>query len=326
MNTLDTFTEEHTRYTNLRAEHWDNLAERQAGVLSRHYRNRLAEIYRHVVGECESILEIGCGNGELLNALNPTRGLGVDFSPKMIAQAEIKYPNIHFLCGDAQTFDLGAVTFDVIILSDLLNDLWDVQAVFTHLHRYCNRNTRIIFNVFSHAWESPRHVTEALGQVTPTLPQNWLTPIDVHNLVDLAGYEQVRRWEEILCPLPIPWIARFFNQILVKMPLFRLAALTNFYVIRPHGKSCQANTLPSVSVIVAARNESGHIEELLQRIPAMGSHTEIIFVEGNSTDDTYEVIEGAIANTAKDCKLLKQPGKGKGDAVRAGFEIAKGDI
>jgi ubiquinone/menaquinone biosynthesis C-methylase UbiE len=326
MDTPDTFTQEHQRYTHLRAEHWDRLADRQAGVLTRHYRNRLAEVYRHVVGECDSILELGCGSGDLLNALNPARGVGVDLSPKMIAQAQRQYPDAQFVCADAQTFDLGEATFDVIVLSDLLNDLWDVQAVLMHLKRYCNRNTRILFNVFSHAWESPRHLAELFGLVTPTLTQNWLTPIDVHNLADLAGYEQVRRWQEILLPLPVPLIENFCNRVLVKLPLFRAAALTNFYVIRPHQHNEMTSPPPSVSVIIAARNESGHIDELLRRVPDMGSHTEIIFVEGNSTDDTYEAIERAIAGSPRDCTLLKQPGKGKGDAVRAGFDIAKGDI
>jgi len=326
VDNLDTFTQEHQQYTSHRREHWDKLADRPAGILTRHYRSRLTEIYRHVAGQCDSILEIGCGSGDLLNALNPARGVGVDLSPAMIAQAQHSHPNIQFVCADAQTFDLGDATFDVIILSDLLNDLWDVQAVLMHLHRYCSRDTRIIFNVFSHAWESPRHLAELSGLVTPTLTQNWLTPIDVHNLADLAGYEQVRRWEEILCPLPIPLVENFCNRILVKMPLFRVAALTNFYVIRPHSRVGRSDTQPSVSVIIAARNESGHIDELLQRIPDMGSHTEIIFVEGNSTDDTYEAIERAIANSPRDCKLLKQTGKGKGDAVRAGFNIAKCDI
>jgi len=326
MNNLDTFAQEHKAYTKLRSDHWDNIAERKAGVLTRHYRTRLTEIYRHVVGECSSILEIGCGSGDLLNALNPAKGVGIDISPKMIARAQQQYPDLQFVCADAQAFDLGETVFDVIILSDVLNDLWDVQAVLTHLQRYCDKSTRIIFNVFSHAWEYPRHFFEMLGLVTPNLSQNWLTPIDVHNLADLAGYEQVKHWEEVLCPLPIPVVASFCNRILVKMPLFRAAALTNFYVFRPHSKSDKRDAVPSVSVIVAARNESGHIDELMQRIPDMGSHTEIVFVEGNSTDDTYQVIEEAISKSARDCKLLKQPGKGKGDAVRAGFAIAKGDI
>ena len=326
MNNSDTFTQEHQQYTSHRREHWDKLADRPAGILTRHYRSRLTEVYQHVVGQCDSILEIGCGSGELLNALNPARGVGVDLSPAMIAQAQRRHPNFQFVCGDAQNFDLGDVSFDIIILSDLLNDLWDIQAVLMHLHRYCNGSTRIIYNVFSHVWESPRHLAELAGVATPNLTQNWLTPIDVHNLADLASYEQVRHWEEILCPLPIPLVDRFFNRVLVKLPLFKTFALTNFYVMRPHSRVEMRSTPPSVSVIIAARNESGHIDELLERIPDMGSHTEIIFVEGNSTDDTYEAIERAIANSPRDCKLLKQPGKGKGDAVRAGFNIAKCDI
>jgi len=80
-------------------------------------------------------------------------------------------------------------------------------------------------------------------------------------------------------------------------------------------------------VIVAARNESGHINELITRIPEMGAFTEIIFVEGHSSDDTFAVIEREIsAHPDKQFKLIKQPGKGKGDAVRAGFDLATGDV
>lgn len=326
MKRTDIFAKEHERYITRRAKHWDALSRRRPGRLTRYYQRRLAEVYRHVAGECESILELGCGRGELLDALTPALGVGVDVSEEMIATAQNRYKNFRFVCADAQSFDLGDITFDVIILSDLLNDLWDVQAVLMHLRRYCNGHTRVIFNVFSHAWESPRNLAELFGLVAPTLPQNWLTPIDVHNLVELAGFEQVRRWEEVLCPAPIPLIARFCNRVLVRMPLLRAAALTNFYVIRPHSRAEKRETAPSVSVIVPARNEAGHIDELLARVPEMGSHTEIIFVEGNSTDDTYAVIKRAIAQTDRDCKLLKQPAKGKGDAVRAGFAVAKGDI
>jgi glycosyltransferase involved in cell wall biosynthesis len=78
---------------------------------------------------------------------------------------------------------------------------------------------------------------------------------------------------------------------------------------------------------VPARNEAGNIEQLIDRVPEMGGGTEIIFVEGHSTDDTYAAIERAIAaHPERTCKLLKQPGKGKGDAVRAGFAVATGDI
>jgi hypothetical protein len=195
-----------------------------------------------------------------------------------------------------------------------------------HLRRYCSKRTRIVFNVQSHLWEPVRRFAERIGLVTPNLPQNWLTPIDTRNLIDLSGLELVRRGEEMLCPVPVPLLARLFNRVLVKLPLFRVAALTNLYVARVPLDAATSPALPSVSVVIAARNEAGHIDELLQRIPEMGSHTQIVFVEGNSTDDTYAVIERAIAGSRRDCKLLKQTGKGKGGAVRAGFEASGGDI
>lgn len=317
---------EHKIYCRRRADHWNELADRQAGLLSLYYHNRLAEIYRHVIGECDSILDLGCGQGGLLDALNPKRGVGVDFSNQMIDKARLYCSKYQFFCADAQTVDLGDSTFDVIILSDLLNDLWDVQATLTHIRRYCNEHTRIIFNVQSHLWEYPRRLAEYYQIVTPNLPQNWLTPADIDNLARLAGFDLIRHWEEILCPASIPFLTAFCNRVLVKMPFFRVAALTNFYIMRPIDL-LQTSADPSVSVVIAARNEAGHINELLNRIPKMGSRTEIIFVEGNSTDDTFNTIKNAISLLPQtEYRLIKQPGKGKGDAVRAGFEIATGDM
>jgi glycosyltransferase involved in cell wall biosynthesis len=84
---------------------------------------------------------------------------------------------------------------------------------------------------------------------------------------------------------------------------------------------------PLVSVIVPARNEAGNVPEIFRRVPEMGAGTEIVFVEGGSSDNTYQAIEAAIAaNPQRRCKLLRQTGVGKGDAVRVGFAAASGDI
>jgi len=156
------------------------------------------------------------------------------------------------------------------------------------------------------------------------LSQNWLTIYDIRNLLSLSGFEILHDWSEIVIPLAVPG-ANVFNRFFAKITPFRLLALTNFVVGRPAGKRIDA--LPTCSVVVAARNEEGHIEELFDRIPELGPKTEIIFVEGNSQDDTYGAIERAIpAHPERNCRLLKQPGKGKGDAVRTGFAAATGDI
>jgi glycosyltransferase involved in cell wall biosynthesis len=59
----------------------------------------------------------------------------------------------------------------------------------------------------------------------------------------------------------------------------------------------------------------------------MGRGTELIFVEGHSRDDTYAAIEREMAAyPERRCRLFKQTGVGKGDAVRLGFSQASGDI
>lgn len=84
----------------------------------------------------------------------------------------------------------------------------------------------------------------------------------------------------------------------------------------------------SCTVVVPCRDEVGNVDSLVQRVPPMGSHTDILFVDGNSTDGTPERIEQLIRqNPGRDIKLLRQHrGPGKAGAVYDGFDAATGDI
>ncbi len=213
----------------------------------------------------------------------------------------------------------------MIILSDLVNDAWDVQTVFEQLLPFCKPDTRIILNFYSRVYQPALNLAGALGLAKRLLPQNWLTPADAENLLHLAGFEVIRHQREILFTLPIPLLRDLFNKILVKVWPFSPFAWTNVLVARPQPQVTAEK--PSVSVIVPARNEAGNIEAAFARIPQMGRHTELIFVEGHSKDETYTAIEQAIQNHPEwDAKLFRQPGKGKADAVRVGFEQASGEI
>lgn len=323
--TTETFKAEASQYQLQRKAFWCAIHERLSGSWGNYYRTRLTISYRHAVPDGARVLELGCARGDLLAALKPAKGVGVDFCPTALEKARLAHPDLEFVLADAHGFDLGQRTFDYIVVSELVNDLWDVQAMLAQLKPYCAAHTRLIFNFHSHLWNIPLRVAQKLGVATPNLPQNWLTKHDMANLLEISGFQLLRSWEEIIAPLPVPLLSTFANRYLAKISPFRFIAMANFVLARPLHKPRPLN--PTVSVIVAARNESGHIEELMARIPEMGRGTEIIFVEGNSTDDTYEAIERSIASHPdRDCKLLKQRGKGKGDAVRAGFEIAKGDI
>ena len=315
-------------YSQKRRALWDDIADTRPLPTGWDaiYHRRLTAVFRFLVPPGLSVLEIGCGSGDLLASLKPATGVGVDFSPRMLELARARHPGLEFVEADAHDVRLNR-TFDVIILSDVVNDLWDVQAAFERLVPMCHRGTRVIANFFSHLWAIPRSIAERIGAAKPILDQNWLTVGDMTNLMHLAGFEVVRRWEEVLCPFPIPAVASFANRVLVKSWPFRLAAMTNFMVARPAAALKPPPLQPSVSVIIPARNEAGNVDAIFERVPEMGSSTELVFVEGHSRDDTYAAIErGIAANPHRRCLLLRQPGEGKADAVRLGFARASGQV
>jgi len=315
-------------YRQERIRHWNDVAARLNtwNGWGGYYHRRLAQVYRFLIPPGRKVLELGCGHGDLLAALKPEVGVGIDFSEEMLLRARKRHPGLRFLCTDAQALELEE-KFDVIILSDLVNDLWDVQAVLERLQSLTTPHTRIILNSYSHLWELPLALAGKLGLAKPNLCQNWLTVEDVVNLLHLTEYEVVRHWEEVLFPLPVPLAAALLNQIAVKIWPFKLFALTNFILARPKRQPLQPEKEPSVSVIIPARNEAGNIPKIFARTPEMGAGTELIFVEGHSRDDTYAVIEREIAaHPERRCKLVRQTGLGKCNAVRLGFAEAGGDI
>ncbi len=316
------------RYTQARQAHWDRAAERLAGRQrwAEYYHRRLAEIYRFLIPTGRRVLEIGCAQGDLLAALEPSFGIGIDFSTAMITRARQRHPNLHFVLADAHNLSLDG-SFDAIILSDVINDLWDVQTVFEQAARLSAPHTRLILNSDSRLWQLPLGAAERLGLAMPTLYQNWLTREDIANLLNLAGFEVIRNWQEILWPLGTPLLHAFCNRFAVKLWPLRHLGLTNFFVARPTPQRRSLSQEPLVSVVVPARNEAGNIPQIFARVPEMGCGTELIFVEGHSRDDTYAAIEREMAtHPERRCRLFKQTGVGKGDAVRLGFSQARGDI
>ena len=315
-------------YQSRRIAHWDSLAEKadHGRALSAYYHKRLAQVYANLVVPGRRVLEIGCGPGDLLAAVQPAVGVGVDFSARMLEHARRTHPSLRFVQADAHDLPVED-KFDVIILSDLVNDLWDVQAVFDQMRPLATSRTRVILNFYSRLWEIPLRLAQRLGLARRMLEQNWLTVEDVQGLLHLAGFEPIRHWHEIICPVHIPLIDRLANKVLAKLwPLSHLA-ITNMLVARPMTQPNADRAAPRVSVVVPARNEAGNIPKIMERVPEMGAGTEIIFVEGHSTDNTYEAIEEALAQDPHQrCKLLRQGGKGKGDAVRLGFATATGDV
>ncbi|NMC28745.1 MAG: glycosyltransferase [Pelolinea sp.] len=321
-------SEKFIQYQTMRKNHWDGIACQldHWNGWGGYYRGRLQKVYQFHIPAGMNVLEIGCARGDLLAALEPSRGVGIDLSFEMIERAKQRHPALVFVQGDIHEIELDE-KFDYIILSDLINDLWDVEAVFHKIRTWSKPSTRIILNYYSRLWEWPLALAQKLHLAQRTLPQNWLSVEDVKNLLYLGKFEVIREWEEVLAPLPLPLLSAFCNRFLVRLWPFRSLAMTAFTLARPIPETAPVTSAASVSVVVPARNEEGNIGQIFERVPQMGSGTELIFVEGHSKDNTYQTIQQEMQKHPEvKAKLLRQEGKGKGDAVRLGFANSSGDI
>jgi len=283
---------------------------------------------RFLIPEGSRVLDLGCGTGRLLAALKPSRGVGVDFSSRMIDIACEKYPNLEFRVGDIEDGDVvGRIEgpFDYIVLSDTIGSLDDCQASLHQLHRLCDRNTRVVVVYYSRMWEPILALAKLFRQELPQVRQNWLSSEDIENLFELADFEVVKReWRQLLPRrlLGLGWLA---NRFLAPIPVIRRACLRDYVVARPIRVKPYKEL--STTVLIPCRNERGNIEAAVRRIPRFCSDLEILFVEGHSEDGTLDEIRRVIAAHPEiSIRALVQDGKGKGDAVRKGFECARGEV
>lgn len=289
---------------------------------ARSYRRLLAHYYNLLIPANSSVLEIGCGSGELLVHIKARQKVGVDISKRQIEAARQQIPEAKFLVQSGEALDLNE-KFDVIIISDTLNLAADVQQLFSQIQQVSHENTRLIVNYYSSLWRPILAVAGWFGLRSQQPLSSWLSTADVRNLLQLADWQPVLTQMRLLMPVRLFGLDVLFNRLLA--PLSGWFCLTVFCVARPVRQSRREPGI--VSVVVPARNEAGNIEAAILRTPDMGAGTELIFVEGHSTDNTWEEIQRvAQAYSDRRIKIMQQPGKGKGDAVRMGFAAATGDI
>ena len=286
------------------------------------YRGLLAHYYNRLIPADASVLEIGCGSGELLARLRAGRKVGVDLSATQIAAARARVPGAEFHVQAGELLELPD-RFDVIIISETLNLAADVQALLERLLAVSHADTRLILNFHSTLWRPVIALGQVVGLKSRQPQSSWLSTADVQNLLHLSDWTTVVIQPRLLLPVRCFGLDVVFNRWLA--PLLGWFCLTDFCVARPARLAPAA--LRTVSVIIPARNEAGNIEAAVRRTPDMGAGTELIFIEGHSRDNTWAEIQ-RVAREFPDrkIKIMQQTGKGKGDAVRLGFGAATGDI
>jgi SAM-dependent methyltransferase len=287
-----------------------------------------------------AVLEVGCGEGDLLAGLPNRRRMGVDYLPEVVVRARARHPDIAFEVGDATTGPeakgqgggadpVALGTWDAVVCDRLCHSVLDVKALLTGLKRQLAPGGRVYMTVFNYLWELPVRLAEMAGWKTPAPTANWLSDSDLRNLFDITGLEVVRYEDRLMLPLEVPGVTTALNRYLVRAPAMNHVSLYRIYVLRERNEvAASVPARASVTVVVPTRNEAGNVAAAIARTPVMGSGTELIFVEGHSSDDTWAEIQRALRvyDGPLTLRAFQQTGKGKGDAVRLGFAHASGDV
>jgi SAM-dependent methyltransferase len=284
---------------------------------------------RFLIPPGKRVLELGCGSGHLLAALQPSFGVGVDFSEKVLAKANALYPRLNFVFGDVEDpATLAGIEgpFDYIVIADTIGTFEDIDGTLRLVHQLCEPSTRIIISYYSHLWEPVLKLAEALRLRSKQPVINYIATVDFLNLLDLANFESIREERRQLLPRRWLGLGPLINKYIAPLPGIRRLCLRTYIVGRPVRQFPDRKF--SASILIPCRNEKGNIENAVLRMPRFGSAQEILFVEGNSSDGTYQECERVrdAYQGVWDIKVLKQDGKGKGDAVRKGFAAATGDV
>lgn len=305
----------------LRTFPWGNSSSGTA--FSRFYKNRLVHRYNLLIDPAARVLEIGCGSGDLLSGIRAAKRVGVDCSPTQIAHGRERHPDLDLREAVGETLELPGETFDVIILSDTLNYAADVEVLLRRLHAVSHGSTRVLINIYNTFWRPIVDGARALGLAARQPASNWLSRADTVNLCALADWEVFKSFGDILVPAPLGPLSSWINRWVA--PCVGWACLTTFVIAR--SRRTEPAKPRRVSVIIPARNEAGNIPHALERIPPLAEETELIFVEGHSKDNTWEVISNLPDHFAHGPVMkMRQTGKGKGNAVIEGFQAATGEI
>jgi SAM-dependent methyltransferase len=298
-----------------------------------YYYRDLDRLYKFLIPAGSNVLEIACGTGNLLARVEPNMGVGIDFDAEAVGLAQSKYPHLKFICLNAEEISepqqlLKGYQFDYIILSDVLGNLVNIQQMLANLRPLCQPSTRMVINFHNFLWQPILSFAERIGQRRPQSPQSWLSMQDVINLLNITGYQTVKIGRRCLVPKNIPLLSEFINRYISPLPVINHFNLTNFIIAKAHYEEPDITDRYTVSVVIPARNEAGNIMAAIERLPQLGKHTEVIFVEGHSQDNTWDCIRASIGEYRGSftIKAFQQLGKGKGDAVRMGFANATGDI
>ena len=204
---------------------------------------------------------------------------------------------------------------------------WDLTN--NKLHQLFKKNDEFIsLKVRGNTWEPITRWMKLDSRIFKgTTNSARITLCDLESLAEIYNYRSIRWKAKKLTPIPTKIIPKYFKNIIRKLPILRQLAF-ELEIIFYKYKESNGNQL--ISIVIPARNEEGNkklLIEALNKFKKIKNKVEIVFVEGNSKDQTFEMLKKITEDFSEHFKisLLKQTSKGKKNAVVEGFNISSGD-
>src|SRR5436309_7571971 len=265
-------TRDHLAKIAVRRQSWINR--------NRYYYELLNRLLRFLVEPQKRVLSVRCGTGNLLAVVQPIKGKGIDICPEIVEIAQERNPFFEFAVAfpDKEEFRSAfgpEEKFDYILFSDI-GDTVDVLQALRNLKPLCQRHTRILVITYNHLWEPLVTFAEWIGMKVPRTEQNWLSTLDIANLLKIAGFEALDAHRIVILPKYVPLVSAFLNRFCARLPLLKQLCMTQVVVGRLLPSPVPKEEL-SVSVVVPCKDEKGNVEDAVQRITQLGRQTEIIF-------------------------------------------------
>ncbi len=313
-------------------DHLAKIAPRRESWIkhNRYYYDLLGRLLRFLVEPQKKVLSVRCGTGNVLAAVRPCDGKGIDICAEIVEIAQQRNSPFNFAVAFPdkdeflQIFTPGEI-FDYILFNDI-GDTVDVLQAFRNLRPLCERHTRVLVTTYNHLWEPLVTLAEWIGMKVPRTEQNWLSTADIRNLLKLAGFEALETHRIVLLPKYLPLLSGFLNRFCARLPFLSKLCMTQVVVARIVPPPVAVEDL-AVSVVVPCKNEKGNVEDAVRRIPLLAGRTEIIFCDDQSTDGTAEEVRRMqLCYPEKDIRLEHGPGVCKSRNVWTGFDAAKGDV
>lgn len=307
-------------------EYFDSIGKEHSLWRSQmaYYVQHTREFLQKVIPADKKILLIGCLSPEILESLNPSVGVGLDVSERLIRRAKDRNTqrNISYVCSLPENYSTH-LKFDYVVLLNHVDYSEDLTILMKSLKGFTHADSKVVISMLNPLWHPFIRLASRLRIRIPDCERNLVAAKSLQNILEIQEFRVNEICRRVLVPKPIPLLSQLFNQFLSRLPILNSLCFIQYVIAQPAPREKQRL---SCSVIIPCYNEEGNIAECVRRVPNMGDATEILVVNDGSQDNTQGAVRSLQKKHPNVTLITYEKNKGKGRAVLEGMKRANGDI